>query len=163
MFNDLSLVSRLWFNEIVFGNDMIISFKLRINFQPTIHSLISLSFKLTPLLLYFSPSHQEVAGTPDRPSDCIYILSLGHVMVLDCVNVFVGTFWSSCSFGIVFIKTQYFGCGCWVLEFVVYEICFGSVIFIFVDWECYIYKGDSAEFSAESLLIEFLPSPFWWD
>ena len=33
MINDLSLVFRLWFNEIVFGNDMIISFRVRIKFQ----------------------------------------------------------------------------------------------------------------------------------
>ena len=33
MLNDLLLVSRIWFDEIVFENDMIISFKVRINFQ----------------------------------------------------------------------------------------------------------------------------------
>ena len=33
MLNDLLLVSLIWFDEIVFGNDMIISFKVRINFK----------------------------------------------------------------------------------------------------------------------------------
>ena len=33
MLNDVLLVSRIWFDEIVFGNDMIISFKVRINCQ----------------------------------------------------------------------------------------------------------------------------------
>ena len=67
---------------------MLIFLKVRNNFKKTIiHSLISLSFIFIPLLSHFSP-HQEIVPTPDRPSDCKYILSLGHVMVLEEIDDF---------------------------------------------------------------------------
>ena len=74
------------------------------------------------------------------------------MMVLEYINVFVGTSWSSCSFGVVYYITQYF----W-LSMLSTGVC---CIFIFVLWECYIYKGDSVEFSADSLRIILFLSLF---
>ena len=61
---------------------MIIIYFLKI----TIHSLSSLNVIFIPFLLY-SPQ-QEIAGTPDRPNDCKYILSLDHVMVFKDIDDF---------------------------------------------------------------------------
>ncbi|GAY64362.1 hypothetical protein CUMW_232940 [Citrus unshiu] len=56
-----------------------------------------LDYACTDMMRY----EMEIAGTPDRPSDCKYILSLGHVMVLEDINVFVRTSWLSRPVGIV--------------------------------------------------------------
>ena len=83
MLNDLLLISCIWIDEIVFRNDMIISFKVRINLKKTtIHLLISLSFILTPFLLYFSPTRRLHVHQIDTTIANIF-LSLDHVMVED--------------------------------------------------------------------------------
>ena len=67
---------------------MLISFKIRNNFQKTtIHSLISLSFILIPLLLYFSPT-RRLQVHQINPVTIKYILNLGHVTVLEDIDDF---------------------------------------------------------------------------
>ena len=55
MLNDLLLVSRIWFDEIIFGNDMIISFKVRINFQNYYPLTDLIEFYIQPVFIIFFP------------------------------------------------------------------------------------------------------------